>query len=173
MNAIDWVNQQYHKNKNLPSFKAGDSVKVHVKIKEGDKERIQIYEGVVIRIHRQGPGSTFTVRKVSYGVGVERIFPYSSPTVEKIELISSGKVRRAKLYYLRDLSGKKARIQSLEQFNLLKVAPQEEIVPEITEAAEASLVAEQVAVTAKEEAAPKKKKEEKAAKTEKPAKKKS
>ncbi len=120
MNAIDWVNQKYHKTKKIPEFKAGDSVKVHVKIREGDKERIQIYEGVVIAIHRNGPSSTFTVRKVSYGVGVERIFPFSSPSVEKIEVSSVGKIRRAKLYYLRELSGKKARITAVDQRGLLK-----------------------------------------------------
>ena len=114
MNAIDWVNQQYHKNKNLPSFKSGDSVKVHVKIKEGDKERIQVYEGVVIRIHRNGAGSTFTVRKISYGVGVERIFCFSSPSVHHVEVVTQGHVRQARLYYLRDLAGKKARIKSLD-----------------------------------------------------------
>lgn len=135
MNAIDWVNQKYHNKKKHPPFKAGDTVKVHVRIKEGDKERIQVYEGVVIAIHRSGPGSTFTVRKVSYGVGVERIFPFSSPHVAKIEVVRVGKVRRAKLYYLRDLSGKKARIAAAEQFGLLKQEGPEEFEPEITEAA--------------------------------------
>lgn len=114
MNAIDWVNQKYNADSKHPQFKAGDQVKVHVKIKEGEKERVQVYEGVVIRIHRGGAGSSFTVRKVSYGVGVERIFPYNSPSLEKIEVVNSGKVRRAKLYYLRKLFGKKARIQSID-----------------------------------------------------------
>lgn len=115
MNAIDWINQKYHAgNKNIPHFKAGDQVKVHVRIKEGEKERIQVYEGVVVKIHRNSASSSFTVRKVSYGVGVERVFPYSSPSVDHVEVVNSGRVRRAKLYYLRDLSGKKARITSEE-----------------------------------------------------------
>ena len=113
MNAIDWINQKYSAAQH-PHFKAGDSVRVHVKIKEGEKERVQVYEGVVIALHNNGSGSTFTVRKVSYGVGVERIFPYSSPNIAKIEVVTVGKVRRAKLYYLRNLSGKKARITSEE-----------------------------------------------------------
>ncbi len=113
MNAVDFINQKYHK-KTLPPFKAGDKVKVHVRIQEGEKERIQIFEGVVIRIHNSGAGSSFTVRKISYGVGVERIFPVTAPVVERVEVVNSGKVRRAKLYYLRELSGKKARITSEE-----------------------------------------------------------
>lgn len=117
MNAIKLIEEKYLKKKH-PSFKAGDSVKVYVKIKEGDKERIQIFEGVVIKIHRFGVSSTFTVRKVSYGVGVERIFPIYSPVIDKIEVVSSGKVRRAKLYYLRKRFGKKARIKSLEEEGL-------------------------------------------------------
>lgn len=122
MNAVDWVNQKYNKRGEVPEFKAGDSVSVHVKIKEGEKERVQVYEGVVIRIHRNAGGSSFTVRKVSYGVGVERVFPFNCPTIEKVELNSVGRVRRAKLYYLRDLSGKKARITSIEQQRLLVAA---------------------------------------------------
>jgi large subunit ribosomal protein L19 len=127
MNAIDWVNEKYHVRKDVPSFKAGDSVRVHVKIKEGDKERVQVYEGVVIRIHNNGAGSSFTVRKVSYGVGVERIFPFSCPSLAKIELVNSGKVRRAKLYYLRDLSGKRARITSIDKLNLLSAVKTEAV----------------------------------------------
>ncbi len=114
MNAIDWINQKYHnmENNTLPAFRAGDQIKVFVKIKEGEKERIQMYQGVVMRIHRNGAGSTFTVRKISYGVGVERVFPYYSPSIDKIEVVQEGQVRRAKLYYLRDLFGKKARIKA-------------------------------------------------------------
>ena len=93
-----------------PAMKSGDTVKVHVKVREGDKERIQIFEGVVIGIHRGGTRASFTVRKVSYGVGVERTFPLHSPRVDKIEVVTRGHVRRAKLYYLRALSGKAARI---------------------------------------------------------------
>lgn len=114
MNAIDWINNKYNGAKKQPFFKAGDQVKVHVKIREGEKERIQVYEGIVVRIHNNSTCSSFTVRKMSYGVGVERIFPYTSPSIDKIEVVNSGRVRRAKLYYLRELSGKKARIVSDE-----------------------------------------------------------
>ena len=95
----------------FPKFKAGDRVRVHVRVIEGNKERIQQFEGDVIAIKGSGVGRTFTVRKVTNGVGVERIFPFSSPKIAKIELIREGKVRRAKLYYLRNLSGKAARIK--------------------------------------------------------------
>ena len=95
---------------NVPDFKPGDSVKVHVKVIEGEKERVQVFAGVVIRRSRGGIRASFTVRKVSYGVGVERTFPLHSPRVDKIEVVTRGHVRRAKLYYLRGLSGKAARI---------------------------------------------------------------
>ena len=94
-----------------PNFKSGDRVRVHVRVIEGEKERIQIFEGNVISIRGGGISKTFTVRKVSSGVGVERIFPFSSPKIAKIEVVREGKVRRAKLYYLRNLSGKAARIK--------------------------------------------------------------
>jgi large subunit ribosomal protein L19 len=94
-----------------PAMKAGDTVRVHVKVREGDKERIQIFEGVIIGLHRGGTRGTFTVRKVSFGQGVERIFPLHSPTIQKIEVTRAAKVRRAKLYYLRDLKGKAARMK--------------------------------------------------------------
>lgn len=97
--------------KDLPAFRAGDSVRVHVKIKEGDKERIQAFEGTVIRIRKGRINSTFTVRKISFGQGVERIFPLHSPVIDKIELTRAGRVRRAKLYYLRKLKGRAARIR--------------------------------------------------------------
>jgi len=95
----------------LPAFRTGDSIRVHYRIREGDKERIQVFQGVVIRRNRGGLGSTFTVRKVSFGVGVERVFPTHSPRIEKIEVIARGHVRRARLYYLRSLRGKKARLR--------------------------------------------------------------
>jgi len=95
----------------LPDFRAGDTVKVHVKIKEGEKERIQVFEGMVIRKRRGSNRASFTVRKVSYGIGVERIFPTHSPTIDRIEVVQRGRVRRAKLYYLRQLKGKAARIK--------------------------------------------------------------
>jgi large subunit ribosomal protein L19 len=94
-----------------PEFRPGDTVRVHVKIREGGKERVQAFEGVVIRRHRGAVSSSFTVRKVSYGVGVERTFPLHSPMVEYVELVQKGKVRRSRLYYLRGLRGKAARIQ--------------------------------------------------------------
>ena len=95
-----------------PSIKSGDTVKVHVKVREGDKERIQVFEGLVIGMHRGGARASFTVRKVSFGQGVERIFPLHSPVIQKVEVVRSAKVRRAKLYYLRDLKGKAARMQT-------------------------------------------------------------
>jgi large subunit ribosomal protein L19 len=95
----------------LPDFIAGDTVKVYVKIKEGEKERIQVFQGVVISKRGAGTGATFIVRKVSYGIGVERIFPLHSPVIDKIEVITRGRVRRSKIYYLRKLRGKAARIK--------------------------------------------------------------
>ena len=98
---------------NLPEFKAGDTVKVHVRIIEGSRERIQVFEGVVIKRRGGGISETFTVRKISYGVGVERTFPVHTPKIEKLEVTRRGRVRRAKLYYLRSLRGKAARIREL------------------------------------------------------------
>jgi large subunit ribosomal protein L19 len=95
----------------LPEFVPGDTVKVHVKIKEGEKERIQVFQGVVISKRKGTSNASFTVRKVSYGIGVERIFPLHSPIIDKIEVVTKGKVRRAKIYYLRKLRGKAARIK--------------------------------------------------------------
>ena len=94
-----------------PAMKSGDTVRVHVKVREGDKERIQIFEGMVIGMHRGGLRATFTVRKVSFGQGVERIFPLHSPTIDKVELVRSAQVRRAKLNFLRNLRGKAARMK--------------------------------------------------------------
>ena len=95
----------------VPQFRAGDTVKVHVKVVEGSRSRVQVFQGIVIRRHGGGVGETFTVRKISFGVGVERTFPLHSPVIDKVEVASRGIVRRAKLYYLRDLRGKKARIR--------------------------------------------------------------
>lgn len=95
----------------LPAFAPGDTVKVHVKIKEGEKERIQVFQGVVISKRRGTTNATFIVRKVSYGVGVERIFPLHSPIIDKVEIVTRGRVRRAKIYYLRKLRGKAARLK--------------------------------------------------------------
>ncbi len=102
------------KNKNIKqaTVTSGDTVNVYVKVREGEKERVQVYAGTVIKVQGAGSNKTFTVRKISDGVGVERTFPFASPAVEKIELVSRGQVRRAKLYYIRDLKGKKARINS-------------------------------------------------------------
>jgi large subunit ribosomal protein L19 len=103
--------EKEHMRLDLPSFIPGDTVKVHVKIKEGEKERIQAFQGVVISKSKGGARASFTVRKVSYGVGVERIFPLHSPVIDKIEVVTRGRVRRAKIYYLRKLRGKAARIK--------------------------------------------------------------
>ena len=110
MNAIDKIESTQLKEK-IPQFKPGDTIRVHLKIKEGEKERIQIFEGVVIAKKHGGVRETFTVRKVSFGIGVERIFPLHSPLIKKIDVKRKGKVRRAKLYYLRKLKGKAARIK--------------------------------------------------------------
>ena len=99
------------KRDDVPDFRAGDTVKVHVKVIEGSRSRVQVFQGVVIRVHGSGIGRTFTVRKVSFGVGVERTFPINSPIFEKIEVVTRGDVRRAKLYYLRNLRGKAAKIK--------------------------------------------------------------
>jgi len=104
--------EELQMKKGLPEFQPGDTVRVHVKIKEGDKERVQVFEGAVIRQRHAGCHSTFTVRKVSFGQGVERIFPLHSPSIDKIEVVRSARVRRAKLYYLRKLRGKAARMRA-------------------------------------------------------------
>ena len=109
MNIIDRLEMEQIK-KDIPRFKAGDTIKVHVKITEGEKQRIQIFQGVCIKRVNSGLGSSYTVRKMSGAIGVERIFPLHSPNIEKIEVVRVGQVRRAKLYYLRNLRGKAARI---------------------------------------------------------------
>ena len=103
--------EQQQANREMPEFGPGDTIKVHVKVKEGDKERIQIFQGIVISRRGGGTREMFTVRKVSSGIGVERMFPLYSPTIDKIEVQRHGRIRRAKLYYLRDLKGKAARIE--------------------------------------------------------------
>jgi large subunit ribosomal protein L19 len=114
MNAIENLEKE-HLRMDIPDFKPGDTIKVNFKIQEGDKERIQVFEGVVIRRRRGNTRSTFTVRKVSYGIGVERIFPLHSPYIDKIEVMSQGRVRRSRLYYLRGRKGKAARIKEQRQ----------------------------------------------------------
>src|SRR3989442_2371029 len=98
-----------------PRMKSGDTVRVHVKVREGDKERIQIFEGIIIGLHRGGARASFTVRKVSFGQGVERIFPLHSPTIAKVDVVRSARVRRAKLYFLRNLKGKAARMKETKR----------------------------------------------------------
>ena len=110
MKTLDAVDASSLKS-GLPDFRAGDTLKVHVKVVEGNKTRVQVFQGVVIARSGAGVSETFTVRKVSYGVGVERTFPLHTPIIEKIEVVTRGDVRRAKLYYLRDLRGKKAKIR--------------------------------------------------------------
>lgn len=113
MNLVDRIEEAYLK-KGIPNFRSGDTVKVFAKIREGERERIQAFEGVVLRRKGGGSRSSITVRKVSYGVGVERIFPLYSPVIDRIEVVQKGKVRRARIYYLRELAGKKARIEAEE-----------------------------------------------------------
>lgn len=114
---IEIVEKKYKRaeGKALPELNVGDTLRVHSRIKEGDKERVQVFEGVLIRMHNAHTATTFTVRKVSYGVGVERIFPLHSPRVEKVEVVQSGQVKRARLFYLRNLAGKAARLKTDDQ----------------------------------------------------------
>jgi len=139
---------QLKRNLKIPDFKPGDSVRVHAKIIEGDRQRIQAFEGVVLRIRRGGAGSNFTVRRISHGIGVERIFPYFSPLIDKVEVTRVGRVRRAKLYYLRGRVGKSARIKAgtRARFEALTapgaVMPEEEYVEEEEVAAGEEIEAE-------------------------------
>lgn len=121
MNLIQYVEEKLSGKKDMPSFKAGDTITVHYKIKEGDKERIQQYQGVVIQRRGEGASASFTVRKISNGVGVERIFPVNSAFIEKIEVNKEGVVRRSRIYYIRKAKGKKARIEE-KQHNDNEVA---------------------------------------------------
>lgn len=111
MNVISEIEARY-KRDDVPAFRSGDLVRVHVRIKEGEKERVQVFEGNVIKIKGSGASRTFTVRKVSYGIGVERVFPVNSPRLAKVEIVGYGRVRRAKLYYIRKRRGKAARIKT-------------------------------------------------------------
>ena len=113
MDAVEMLEQKQMIAR--PAMQAGDTVKVHVRVKEGDKERVQVFEGIVIALRRGGTRASFTVRKVSFGQGVERIFPLHSPVIQKIEVARSAKVRRAKLFYLRDLKGKAARMKEVRK----------------------------------------------------------
>ncbi len=124
MSLLQKIEELYLPKKQYPAFKVGDTVKVHYKIVEGEKERIQPFEGVVIRIKGGGIGKTFTVRKESYGVGIERTFPFYSPNIEKIELVKYGKVRRSRLYFLRKYKGKEAmgKIREIKLWELKKKA---------------------------------------------------
>jgi len=115
MNMMDFIEKEQMRL-DIPVFRAGDNVKVHVKIKEGDKERIQVFEGTVIKKRSGNNRASFTVRKISYGVGVERIFPLHSPIIEKIEVVQRGRIRRARLFYLRQRKGKAARVKELKSF---------------------------------------------------------
>src|SRR6187549_2243319 len=114
MSAIELV-EKSQMTAERPQMQAGDTVKVHVKVREGDKERIQVFEGIVIGMHRGGVRASFTVRKVSFGQGVERIFPLHSPIIQKVDVVRSARVRRAKLYFLRDLKGKAARMKETKR----------------------------------------------------------
>ena len=120
---LDSIEKSQHRQTALPEFRPGDSIKVWAKIREGEKTRLQAFEGVCIRRVSKGAHSTFTVRKISYGVGVERIFPDNSPNIDKVEVIARGRVHQSRLYYLRDLSGKAARIKEREGDQQEQAAP--------------------------------------------------
>ena len=119
MDLVDGVEKGYENNE-FPEFRSGDTVKVHIRVVEGQKERIQVFQGTIIKMRGKGTGKTFTVRKISGGLGVERVFPYHSPSITKVEVVKQGKVRRAKLYYLRDRTGKGARIKEMTGARLAK-----------------------------------------------------
>jgi large subunit ribosomal protein L19 len=125
MNRLDFIEKDSLR-RDLPPFRVGDQVRVHVRVREGDKERVQIFEGLCLRRRGGSVGETFTVRKISNGVGVERVFPVQSPLVTKLEIMSRGFVRRARLYYLRELTGKKARLRSKVRDVSHLISPEEE-----------------------------------------------
>jgi large subunit ribosomal protein L19 len=161
MNETDLIEKPFLR-RDLPTFRPGDTVKVHVRVVEGNRERVQVFQGVVIRRSGGGLRETFTVRKVSFGVGVERTFPLHSPSIARLEVVQRGRVRRAKLYYLRDLRGKKARIrerriddEKLAALEATAVEPDEdEMPPEAADAAEADEVSQPDEVDAQDAQAP-------------------
>jgi large subunit ribosomal protein L19 len=150
---LESINKSQHRAVALPEFRPGDSIKVWAKIREGEKTRLQAFEGVCIARAAKGSRSTFTVRKISYGVGVERIFPDNSPNIDKIEVIQRGRVHQSRLYYLRDLSGKAARIKERE--NSFVAAP-EEAPAAVEAAAEGEAQAEKAPPPPKKERKPRK-----------------
>ena len=159
---LDSIDKSQRRSVALPEFRPGDSIKVWAKIREGEKTRLQAFEGVCIRRVSKGSRSTFTVRKISYGVGVERIFPDNSPNIDKVEVIARGRVHQARLYYLRDLSGKAARIKEREGDNAETNGTNGETVAAAEgETAPAEAAAEGAEAGAAAEAAPKKKKAKK------------
>ncbi len=137
MNTTDLIEKSYLRS-DIPEFRPGDTVKVHVRVVEGNRERVQVFQGVVIRRQNGGLRETFTVRKISFGVGVERTFPVHSPSIAKLEVVSRGAVRRAKLYYLRELRGKKARIRE-RRLDETKLAALEAAAADAAALAEAEL----------------------------------
>ena len=137
MNRLQRLEQTFPTNP-VPVFEIGDTVRVHVKVIEGEKERVQVFEGVVIARKGRKISETFTVRKISYGVGVERVFPVNSPNIAKIDVIRKGKVRRAKLYYLRDKKGKQAKVAERDYFRTAGKAKAAKKEPAATVSAEAS-----------------------------------
>jgi len=149
MNKTDLIERPFLRT-DLPDFRPGDTVKVHVRVVEGNRERVQVFQGVVIRRSGGGVRETFTVRKISFGVGVERTFPLHSPSISKLELVQRGRVRRAKLYYLRDLRGKKARIKE-RRIDDAKLAAMEDAAAQRAAEAEAE-AAEAAGADAAEEA---------------------
>lgn len=144
MNKTDLIEKAYLRT-DIPEFRPGDTVKVHVRVTEGTRERVQVFQGVVIRRQNGGLRETFTVRKISFGVGVERTFPVHSPSIAKLELVSRGAVRRAKLYYLRELRGKKARIKE-RRIDDVKLAAMETAAEQTRAAAAETTEAEAVEV---------------------------
>jgi large subunit ribosomal protein L19 len=149
---LESIEKSQRRQASLPEFRPGDSVKVWAKIREGEKTRLQAFEGVCIRRVSKGTRSTFTVRKISYGVGVERIFPDNSPNIDKVEVLSRGRVHQARLYYLRDLSGKAARIKEREGTGEERRAEVAEAPPPAAEAAATDGAATDGAATAAAEA---------------------